>query len=104
MIELSLIQMIIMQYSPIIVAIIGCITTCIKSSSNTKKILNPIITEFTTLKEDVKAQVEMNELKIRLDEQAVRLEALAIENRQLKKEMADLITVLRKQQYEIPKN
>ena len=104
MIELSLIEMILMQYSPIIVAIIGFITTCIKSNSNTKKIITPHINEYTVLKEEVKTQVEMKELKQKIDDLTVQNEALAVENRQIKKEMADILTVLRKQQYEIPKN
>ena len=82
-------------YLPVITAIIGIICSIVKIAKDNKAIIKPLQEQFSNLRKEVQDKTEL---------EAVKKEMLAImtENRQLRQEMADLITELRKQKYDIP--
>lgn len=92
---ITTIHAILIAYLPVITAIIGIICSVIKVAKDSKAIVKPLQDQFASLRQEVQDKTEL---------EAVKTEMLAImtENRQLRQEMADLITEMRKQKYEIP--
>ena len=80
----------------IIAAVIKIICAFIKTIRDNKTLIEPIITKFEALKQEVHERKDVAELND-------KIEAVMQENRQLKQEIADLITVLRKVQYDVNK-
>lgn len=95
MIELSTLWAMLIAALPTLAAIIGIIVSVIKVVKDNKEIVQPVIDQFNALRKEVQDKTEM---------EAVKTEMLAImtENRQLRQEMADLITEMRKQKYDVP--
>lgn len=81
--------------APALAAIISIIVSVVKTIKMNKEIVKPVIEEFETLRKEVQDKTEL---------EAVKNEMLAImsENRQIRQEIADLITEMRKQKYEVP--
>lgn len=92
---ISTINAIIIAYLPVITAIIGIICSIVKIAKDNKAIIKPLQEQFANLRQEVQDKTEL---------EAVKNQMLAImtENRQLRQEMADLITEMRKQKYELP--
>lgn len=93
MIELSTIIAVIGACVPSIISVIGIIFSVIRIIKGNKNIVKPVEEEIRKLRENV----ESDDLKN-------KMYAIMCENRQIKKELADLITEMRKQNYEIPDN
>lgn len=81
---------------PSIAAVITIICAVIKTIRDNKTLIEPIITKFEALKQEVHDRKDVAELND-------KIEAVMQENRQLKQEMADLITAIRKVQYDVNK-
>lgn len=81
---------------PSIAAVITIICAVIKTIRDNKTLIEPIITKFEALQQEVHERKDVAELNN-------KIEAVMQENRQLKQEIADLITVLRKVQYDVNK-
>ena len=96
MIELSAIYAIIIAALPALSAVLGIIASVIKMARDNKAVIQPVIDQFNDLRQEVKDKTEL---------EAVKTEMLAImtENRQIRQELADLITEMKKVEYEIPK-
>lgn len=97
MIELSAIYAIIIAALPSIAAILGVIAAIVRFATDSKKAIQPMIEQFNELRQEVQDKTEL---------EAVKTQMLAImtENRQIRQELADLITELRKVQYDIPRD
>lgn len=95
MIELSTLWAMVITALPTLAAIVGIIASVIKMNTNGKKIVQPVIDQFNELRKEVQDKTEMTEIKD-------LLLALLVQNRQKDKMIADLITEMRKQKYELP--
>ena len=96
MTNLDTLYALIVAAAPAITAIIGIIAAVIKNHKDIQAKTQPILDKFDELRQEVNDKTELTEVKI-------QMEAIMVENRQLKQEIADLITVLKKVKYEIPK-
>lgn len=96
MIELSTIYALLIASLPALSAILGIIASVIKMAKDNKAVIQPVIDQFNNLRQEVQDKTEL---------EAVKTEMLAImtENRQIRQELADLITEMKKVKYEIPK-
>lgn len=95
MIELSALYAILIAALPSIAAILGIICSIIKVVRDNKAVIQPVIDQFNDLRKEVKDKTELEEVK-------AEMLAIMKENRQLRQEIADLITEMRKVQYDIP--
>lgn len=95
MIELSTLWAMLIAALPTLAAIVGIIVSVIKVAKDNKQIVQPVIDQFNNLRKEVQDKTEMVEIKD-------QLLALLVQNRQKDQMIADLITEMRKQKYELP--
>lgn len=95
MIELSTLWAMLIAALPTLAAIIGIIVSVIKVVKDNKQVVQPVIDQFNSLRKEVQDKTEMVEIK-------EQLLALLVQNRQKDQMIADLITEMRKQKYELP--
>lgn len=95
MIELNALYALIIAILPALSAVLGIIASVVKMAKDNKAVIKPVIDQFNDLRQEVKDKTEL---------EAVRNEMLAImtENRQIRQELADLITELKKEKYDVP--
>lgn len=96
MIELSAIYAIIIAALPALSAVLGIIASVIKMARDNKAVIQPVIDQFNDLRKEVKDKTELEAVKTEMN-------AIMTENRQIRQELADLITEMKKVKYEIPK-
>lgn len=91
-INLDTIYAIIIAAAPALSAILSIVLAVLKNRKDIAKVCDPIKEEFEQLRKEVQDKTEL---------EAVKNEMLAImtENRQLKQEIADLITAINKTEY-----
>lgn len=79
---------------PSVAAVFSIFFAVIKCIKDNKTLVQPIIDGYKELKKEVEDKTELSEVK-------AQMEAIMVENRQLKKEIADLISAIKKVQYDI---
>ena len=77
---------------PSLAAVIGIIASIIKIAKDNKKVIEPIVTKFNELRQEVKDKTEMTDLKATINN-------LIKENAELRKENHEIITQLSKVKY-----
>lgn len=95
MIELSTLWAMLIAALPTLAAVVGIIASVFKMNTNGKKVVQPVLDQFNALRQEVQDKTEMTETKD-------LLLALLVQNRQKDQMIADLITEMRKQKYELP--
>lgn len=81
---------------PSIAAVITIICAIIKVIRDNKTLVEPLVKKFNDLQEEVHNRKDVAVLND-------KIESVMEENRQLKKEIADLITVIRQVKYDVNK-
>lgn len=95
MIELSALYAIIIAALPSLAAILGIIASIVKIAKDNKEVIQPVIDQFNDLRKEVQDKTELEAVKTEMN-------AIMTENRQIRQELADLITEMRKRKYDIP--
>lgn len=95
--ELETLYTLIVSSMPALAAIISIIAAIVKIAKDNKEVIKPVVEQFNALRNEVKDKTEL---------EAVKTEMLAImaENRQIRQELADLITEMKKVKYDVPNN
>ena len=95
-INLDTVYAIIIAAAPALSAILSIILAVLKNRKDISKVCDPIKEEFIQLRKEVQDKTEL---------EAVKTEMLAImtENRQIRQELADLITAINKTEYKYDK-
>ena len=96
MIELNALYALLIAALPALSAILGLIASVVKMAKDNKAVIKPVIDQFNDLRKEVKDKTELEAVKTEMN-------AIMTENRQIRQELADLITEMKKVKYEIPK-
>ena len=95
--QLDAIYALVIAALPALAAILSIIAAIVKMVKDNKAIIKPVIEQFNALRAEVKDKTELEAVK-------TEMQAIMAENRQIRQELADLITELKKVKYDIPNN
>ena len=95
--QLDAIYALLIAAMPAITAVLSIIAAIVKMAKDNKAIIKPVIEQFNALRKEVQDKTELEAVK-------TEMQAIMTENRQIRQELADLITELKKVQYDVPNN
>jgi uncharacterized protein (DUF3084 family) len=95
--ELDTLYALLVSAMPALAAIISIIAAIVKMAKDNKEVIKPVVEQFTSLRAEVRDKTELEAVK-------TEMQAIMAENRQIRQELADLITEMKKVKYDVPNN